>query len=241
MLIKTRGIVFRTVKYGETSVITDIYTEERGLQSYILHGVRTKKPKFHSGLLQPMSLLELVVYAREGKELQHVKELKSAYPFCSIPFTLLKGAVGSFILELSQKSVKESESSPELFRFLFDTFVFLDQTNQPVVNTHLIFMVKLAAFLGIMPQAEMQPPDLCFDIRSGVFTTKMQVHQYYMDKRESEILLQLLQAPFHESHLIRLTTEERRKFLHDMVKFYAFHVPDFKELQSFSILQTVLS
>ena len=29
MLIKTRGIVFRVVKYGETSVIADIFTEEK--------------------------------------------------------------------------------------------------------------------------------------------------------------------------------------------------------------------
>lgn len=241
MLIKTRGIVFRTVKYGETSVIADIYTEERGLQAYILHGVRTKKPKFHSGLVQPMSLLDLVVYAREGKELHHVKELKSAYPFRTIPFTLLKGAVGSFMLELSQKSVKESESNLELFSFLFSTFVFLDETTLPVLNTHLSFTVKLAAYLGIMPQAENQTPDLCFDIRSGVFSTSLQVHQYYMDRRESEILLQLLQTPFKESHNISMNTEERRKFLTDMMKFYEFHVPDFREMKSFSILQTVLS
>ena len=241
MLIKTRGIVFRTVKYGETSVIADIYTEELGPQSYILHGVRTKKPKFHSGLVQPMSLLDLVVYAREGKELHHVKELKSAYPFRSVPFVLLKGAVGSFMLELSQKTVKESEANPELFGFLFDTFVFLDETLHPVANSHLSFTVKLAGYLGIMPQAEIQTPDLYFDIRSGVFTTELLVHQHYMDKRESEILLQLLQTSFTESHLIRLNSEERRKFLSDMLKFYEFHIPDFREMKSFSILQTVLS
>lgn len=241
MLVKTRGIVFRTVKYAETSVIADIYTEELGLQTYILHGVRTKKPKFHSGLLQPMSLLDLVVYGREGKELHHVKELKSAFPFSSIPFVLLKGAVGSFIMELSQKTVRASESDPELFNFLFDTFVFLDETAEVVANIHLSFMVKLAGYLGIMPQAQNQTPDLYFDIRSGVFTPATTWQQYYMDQRESAILLQLIQTRFTESHHIKLSSEERRKFLSDMLKFYEFHVPDFRELKSFGILQTVLS
>ncbi|MFZ4545653.1 MAG: DNA repair protein RecO, partial [Saprospiraceae bacterium] len=170
MLIKTRGIVFRVVKYGETSVITEVYTEEKGLQSYIIHGVRTKKPKFHSGLIQNMSLIEMVVYAQEGKVLHHVKELRSAHPYQAIPFQIIKSAVGSFMLELAQKSIKESEANPELFNFLFDIFVFLDETTHPVVNTHLSFMVKLAAYLGIMPEIEKPRTNQYFDIRSGTFS-----------------------------------------------------------------------
>jgi DNA repair protein RecO (recombination protein O) len=33
MIISSRGIVFRTLKYGETSLILDIYTEALGLRS----------------------------------------------------------------------------------------------------------------------------------------------------------------------------------------------------------------
>lgn len=38
MQIKTRGIVFRSVKYGESSVIADIFTEEKGLHTFIAGG-----------------------------------------------------------------------------------------------------------------------------------------------------------------------------------------------------------
>ena len=46
MLHKTRGVVFRFTKYGETSIIVNIFTELFGLQSYIVNGVRRngKKP-----------------------------------------------------------------------------------------------------------------------------------------------------------------------------------------------------
>ena len=43
MLHKTRGIVFKTTDYGESSVIVQIFTEKFGLQSYIINAV--KKPK----------------------------------------------------------------------------------------------------------------------------------------------------------------------------------------------------
>ena len=40
MIYSTKGIVLRTVKYGETSVIAAIFTEMFGIQSYIVNGVR---------------------------------------------------------------------------------------------------------------------------------------------------------------------------------------------------------
>ena len=40
MISKTKGIVLRTVKYGETSVVVTIFTELFGLQSYLVNGVR---------------------------------------------------------------------------------------------------------------------------------------------------------------------------------------------------------
>ena len=51
MLIKTAGIIFQTKKYSESSLIADIYTEEKGLRSYIISGVRSKKGKGKCGAL----------------------------------------------------------------------------------------------------------------------------------------------------------------------------------------------
>jgi len=44
-LHKTKGIVLRAVKYGETSMVVSIFTELFGQQSYLVNGVRkaTKK------------------------------------------------------------------------------------------------------------------------------------------------------------------------------------------------------
>ena len=42
---KTKGIVLRHFKYSETSVITEILTEENGKQRFIANGVRKKNQK----------------------------------------------------------------------------------------------------------------------------------------------------------------------------------------------------
>lgn len=240
MLIKTRGIVFRVVKYGETSVIADIYTEERGLQSYMLNSVRVAKPKFASALVQVMALVDMVAYAREGKELQHVKEMRAAYPFQTIPFNVLKGAVGTFMAELAQKTIKESEANPPLFEFLYQSFILLDTTTENIANLHLSFMLQLCAYLGFLPEQPEDNSPLYFDLREGIFCSSTPLHADFMGQYDAAILQQFLETSMEESHLLRLKSEERRSFLRQMMRYYELHTPNFKELKTFNILQTVL-
>ncbi|MBL7720826.1 MAG: recombination protein O N-terminal domain-containing protein, partial [Chitinophagaceae bacterium] len=66
-LHKTKGIVLRTVKYGETSVIVTLFTELFGIQSYLVNGVRasSKKGTGKANMFQPAAILDLVVYHNE--------------------------------------------------------------------------------------------------------------------------------------------------------------------------------
>ena len=77
MTHKTKGIVLRSVKYGETSVVVTIYTELFGIQSYMVKGVR-KSSKTSSGkaiYFQPSAILDMVVYHNPLKNLNFIKEL----------------------------------------------------------------------------------------------------------------------------------------------------------------------
>ena len=80
MVHATKGIVLRTVKYGDTSVITTVYTELFGVQSYIVKGVRqrTKTSSGKAGYFQPAAILEMEVYHNELKQLQFVREFQWA-------------------------------------------------------------------------------------------------------------------------------------------------------------------
>ncbi len=45
MIQTTRGIVFHTTRYSETSAIVKIFTEESGLMSFLVKGLYSKKSK----------------------------------------------------------------------------------------------------------------------------------------------------------------------------------------------------
>ena len=99
MLHKVRGIVFRFTKYGETSIIVTIFTDQFGLQSYIVNGVRNRSLKSKIALYQPLTLLELVVYYRENANLNRIKEVKCFHPYQTLYSEINKSTVGMFITE----------------------------------------------------------------------------------------------------------------------------------------------
>src|SRR5205085_11373166 len=99
-LHKTKCIVLRTVKYGETSLIITILTEVFGVQSYLVNGVRasTKKGSGKANLFQPSAILDLIVYYNELKNLQRIREFKWHHLYQHIFFDIKKNAVDLFML-----------------------------------------------------------------------------------------------------------------------------------------------
>ena len=101
----TKGIVLRTIKYGETSVITLMFTELFGTQSYLVNGVRmsSKKSPGKAGMFQPPAILDMVVYHNELKQLQRIKEFRWAFIYQQILSDVRKNAVALFMVELLTK------------------------------------------------------------------------------------------------------------------------------------------
>ena len=74
MLQPTKAIVLRSIKYGDTSLISTLFTETQGVQTYITQGVRSAKAKTNkAALLQPATLLDVVVYHKPNTNFYRIK------------------------------------------------------------------------------------------------------------------------------------------------------------------------
>ncbi len=91
MIHKTKVIIIRTVKYGETSLVVSAYTELFGLQQYLVNGVRSTKrsSSISANQLQVGNILEMVVYQNEKNTLQRIKECKQSFHYQNLFFELL--------------------------------------------------------------------------------------------------------------------------------------------------------
>lgn len=240
MIIKTRGIVFRAIKYSESSMIVDIYTEEKGLRKYIISGVRSKRAKVSASLLQAMTLVDLVVYHREDRTMTRIKEIRPAFIYQTIPFDIQRGAVGLFMIEVAQKAIRESEENPQLFHFLFESFCYLDRTENSIANLHLHFLLELSTFLGFMPGEMCSEEQPYFNLKDGVFVTYAPTHRHYLDKEDSAILYQLLEVSQVQSHEVRMNRTSRHNLLKNLLIYYQLHIENFPTINSHIILQEVM-
>src|ERR1700742_703685 len=118
MLQKTRGIVFKTTDYGESSIVTQVFTEKFGLQSYMVNGAKKPKAKIGRNMLQPLHLLDMVVYHKESGSVQRIKELKNSPMLQTIPYNVIKSSIVLFLNEVLYKAVKQQSADENLFDFI---------------------------------------------------------------------------------------------------------------------------
>ena len=244
----TRGIVLRSVKYGETSVIVTVFTELFGIQSYLVNGVRThtKKGSGKANLFQPSAILDMVVYHNELKRLHRIKEFKWGYLYQNIFSDVKKNAVALFMVELLTKCLKQPESNADLFQFCEDAFMHLDEASDTVVaNFPLFFSLHLASFFGVTPGAlkgdTAKADKLVFDLKEGSFTNEKPFHPHFIEGKQALITAELLNARRPaELESIKLNQDFRRGLLHAYELYYALHIQDFGTMKTLPVLKEIL-
>ena len=243
-LHKTKGIVLRVIKYGETSLIVSIFTELFGIQSYLVNGVRasTKKGTGKANLFQPAAILDLVVYHNELKNLNRIREFKWLLVYQHILTDVPKNAASLFMVELLLKCLKQPEPHPELFEFTEDVFHRLDASEGTIMaNLPLFFAIHLSHFFGFRIDDNYSVERKYLDLMEGAFTNIPPEHPYFLEDKQAEItsLLLKVRQP-DELKNIKLHSDFRRHLLQALEKYYALHITDFGTMKTLPVLSEVL-
>ena len=241
MISKTRGIVLRTVDYSDTSIISTIYTELFGIQSYLIKGAKRKKASVRANLFQSLSLLELVVYKKEKKQLQTLKEARPEIHFASIHNEPTKASIVFFLNEVLLKCLHEEEHNPELFSFLHETVQTLDAAEKNFSNIHLVFLVRFSRHLGFFPQGKFSETNPLFDLREGKFISKEPSHPDFLLKENALLLNRLILSNYYSMSGLALSGKERKNILDILLHYYHLHLSNMGSIASHKILEQVFA
>lgn len=240
----TKGIVLRTVKYGETSVIATVYTELFGMQSYMVKGVRqsTRKSQGKAGYFQPGSILHMEVYHNDLKHLQFVKEYSWAYLYNEVFFNVVKNAVCMYVVELLQHSLRQPEASPELFYLIEDTLKQLDRgTGALVGNLPVYFTLHLSSELGFKVQGSFSKQTPILDLQEGQFVTEPPPHPHYVSGELANYASRINDIHFYNDlETITMPRMLRRELLESLQQYVSLHIAEFTPLRTLVILQEIL-
>jgi len=152
MLQKTKAISLSYIRYKETSIIARLFTEQFGLQSFVVNGVRSPKSKMPAGLFQPLQLLEIVQYFNEKKDLHRLVEIKPSVPLVDLPFNHVKSSMSIFIAEMVSKVIREGQSNSPLFELVWNWVIHLDKQKTGFESDHIQLVYQMLQPLGITPE-----------------------------------------------------------------------------------------
>ena len=155
--MKTAGIVTKTTKFSETSLIVTIITKDFGKISAIANNVRSSKSHLRMGL-QLFAYNEIVLYEGKGKTgLYRLNEMMLVEAFKNIRTSIEKLAYASCFAEIANSAVTEDAPDEEALRLLLNSLYALDRDLCPPEKIKAVYEWRMAAIAGYEPQM-----DACF-------------------------------------------------------------------------------
>jgi len=233
------GLYLNHFSYSDSSVVLKLFTQEYGVRSFILKGVKKKKGGIAA--LQPFHVLEITSNFSIDKELNYGNTVKLYKPSKSITIDIRKSTVAIFLTEILYKSIKEEETNSKLFDFLNDSIEWLDQKDfNP--DFHLLFLIELTKYFGFFPSLPDVPSKKYFNIREGIFEFPKDLKAENLDAETSLDFKLLLGTKFAANSPLGLSAKRRMKLLNFLVRYFEIQLHlKANSIGSHKILQAVFS
>lgn len=235
---KTRCIVLRTVKVNDNKIIADLLCRECGRLSVALSvGHRSNS----RSLFQPLTILDIDYSFSPTRSLARLSDARIATTYTSLPFNGTKLSLAFFIAEFLSFSTRDLHTDHNLYDFVEQSLMWLDTTDSGMGNFHLMFMIRMARFLGFYPDTASFFPGSFFDLRDGSFCLHAPCHRDFLKQEDAERMMLLMRMTPGNMHLFRLSRSERNRITDFCLQFYRLHIPSFGEMKTLEVLRSVVS
>jgi DNA repair protein RecO (recombination protein O) len=186
-----------------------------------------------------MTLLDLVAYHREKKDLQHLREAEISQPFHSIATDLRKSTIALFLSEVLMKALHEGEANEELFSFIASSLQFLEMQEEGIEYFHLFFLSRLSLYLGFYPRGNPSGADEYFDLREGRFTSQAPSHSEHLSHDLGTKLYMLSTINVVDIPSLNIGKAIRAELLDAILVYYQIHLGGSLKIKSAEVLKEV--
>lgn len=233
------GIVTGIVRHSDRQNVVTLYTRERGRISLMSATGTGRAARLRNARLQPLAVISADVNFKLNRELQSLGAFAPANVWHDIYFNPAKGAVAMFLAEFLNAFLRQSQTDPAMWDFIYRSILDLDRTRRNVANRHIAFLAGLLSHAGILPDLSVPPHSsgmLYFDMREGVISAGIPLHKDILGPDAIPFILQLSRISAANCHKFRFTPAQRRSCLLALIHYYAVHYPGLSNLKTPDIL-----
>ena len=248
MLISTSAIVLKTIPYGDTSIISRVFTEDQGKVTILAKGAW--RPKNNAGaLLEPMNHIHLQYYYKSSREIQILKDGVFSQQFSNLRKELNKIIVGLAIVEMMDKSTMDNNPFPILYRLGWRVLKKLNDEKQNIWLVFIFFIYQLSLRLGFLPN--LKKCSKCnayltsswFDDYTGELVCMNCSTQSKINLEENSLsALQKLEGlHLDEIHTLSINIQGIANSIQFLDTFISFHSEGLKKVRSMEMVQQILN
>ena len=148
--LSTPAILLRRIEYGDYDLIVTLFTPETGKTSAIAKSAKKSTKRF-PGVLEPFSLLDVVLAKGRGKGMPVLQEASLEEPFFKIREDILKTAYASYWSELIYLWMADNEPLEPLYRLTLHVLDELNRGRIAVEALSILFQMRFLSLAGFRP------------------------------------------------------------------------------------------
>ena len=226
MIINTNAIVLKTFSYGETSLISRCFTEDRGKISFIIKGAKSKK-NLIAPYFQPLSYINIIFNENEKRELQIVSKVSFVKIWTKIPLSLKKMTLAQSILEISDFTLERNDPYPNLFKILIKTFLYFekDEFDENIVFWH--YECKVLSEMGFLIDTEGDQ-----DFIQGPISLKKTDTSYL-------VLQKLIKGNLLKIDIDSISKKEKKDVSQFLYHKLCYYFEGFERMKSFQVIKDI--
>jgi DNA repair protein RecO (recombination protein O) len=148
---RSKGIVLRSIRYGEADRILDLYTRDAGLVSAIAKGIRRTRSRF-GARLEPLSCVDFVAY--HGRTLDTVTQAEVLRSFHGVREDLARFEAAAGMVGSMRALSGGDEADRRVFNLLYNGLDALERRDSGFGSVEAAFGLKLSVLAGYAPQLD---------------------------------------------------------------------------------------
>ena len=240
MIIDDEILIFHALRYSDDQLIVEGLARNYGRVSFVVRISHAPRAKVRHVIFQPMAVLEVQWEEKPRAKLMRPIAARVSQPWSSLHTSPIKAAITLFLAEFLLQVCRHEQSGELFFDYLLHSLTWLDTAEEGFANFHLLFLMRLAQFLGIAPNTSDTGLPF-FDLMAAEFVSRAPAHAYYIYGDEARAFEQLLRMNFSTMHLFQLTRTQRNRILELILTYYRLHILSLPELKSWEVLREIFT
>lgn len=233
-------IALRTTRISDSKSLLSVWERTHGRLTFAIPAGASREARRRRAITAPLMLFGCQCDLRPGRDIYSVRELTAADGTAVADRSPAKGMIGMFLGEFLDLMLRRADIDRHLGDFLFGSAQALSliENMRAVANFHIIFLYRLAHFMGIEPNIE-NSGDI-FDLREARFRATAPLHNDYLEGRAAHMTRIIARYGYDRAHRLPLDRSGRKTALDVILRYFSIHLSSLDSLKSLDVLRAMI-